>query len=276
MVVALKVLLAPLLVAGCTYVVQRWGTTTGGWLLGLPLTSGPVSVLLYLEYGPRFAREAARGSLLGLVAVAAFCSAYVFLATRQPWWRTLLAAYIACVATALALAELHPGFAATIVLVLCLLGMLAWRLASAAKGDMARSSATRGLVVRMVIAAGVVFAVTTSAEALGPSAAGMLAPLPVVAVIMAVSSHATGRSEAARDLLKGVLVGSWGGAAFFVVLGAMLVPGQALGTYAAAIAAAVGAALLAPRIAALLPALRPVEGPLHRVVFVPVRGHAAR
>ena len=83
----LKLALTPLLIAVATIArARRWGPAVGGWLAGLPLTSGPqVSVFLAIEQGPRFAGEAAGGTLLGLPAVAAFCLVYAGGARRAPW-----------------------------------------------------------------------------------------------------------------------------------------------------------------------------------------------
>ena len=61
--VALKLLLAPLLILLATLAGRRWGPAVGGWLAGLPLTSGPVSLILALEQGPEFAARAALGTL---------------------------------------------------------------------------------------------------------------------------------------------------------------------------------------------------------------------
>ena len=73
---ALKLTLTPILIAAATLASRRWGPAVGGCFLGLPLTSGPVSVFLALEQGGPFAARAARGSILGLIGVAAFYVAY--------------------------------------------------------------------------------------------------------------------------------------------------------------------------------------------------------
>ena len=72
----LKATLTPLLIAVATLAARRWGPAVGGWVAGLPLTSGPVSVFLAVEQAPAFAAHAACGTLLGLIAVAVFCVAY--------------------------------------------------------------------------------------------------------------------------------------------------------------------------------------------------------
>jgi hypothetical protein len=65
-----------------TLAARRWGETIAGWVVGLPLTSGPTSVFFALEQGPAFAAEAAVATLLGLVATAAFFIGYI-LGTRS-------------------------------------------------------------------------------------------------------------------------------------------------------------------------------------------------
>ena len=79
---AIKLIVTPLIVLAATLAARRWGDAVGGWLVGLPLTSGPVSVFLALERGPAFAAHAADGSLAGVVAQAAFCFGYAALARR--------------------------------------------------------------------------------------------------------------------------------------------------------------------------------------------------
>ncbi len=44
----LKLVLSPLLLLMATLAVRRWGAAVGGLLVGLPLTSGPVSIFLAL------------------------------------------------------------------------------------------------------------------------------------------------------------------------------------------------------------------------------------
>ena len=63
MILALKLLLAPLLIYGVTLAGRRWGPTASGFLIGLPLVSGPISFILACEYGPDFASRSAVGNL---------------------------------------------------------------------------------------------------------------------------------------------------------------------------------------------------------------------
>ncbi len=87
MAIFLKLLLTPVLIAIATLAARRYGLALGGWLAGLPLVSAPVSIFLALEEGPEFAGSAARAGLLGLVAVAGFCLAYVLVARKGVGFR---------------------------------------------------------------------------------------------------------------------------------------------------------------------------------------------
>lgn len=44
--VAMKLVVTPLLIGGVTLAGRRWGEHMGGWLVALPLTSGPVASFL--------------------------------------------------------------------------------------------------------------------------------------------------------------------------------------------------------------------------------------
>lgn len=75
-----KLCTMPLLILATTLASRRFGQATGGWLVGLPLTSGPIAVFLALEHGAGFAQLAATGSLAGTTAEACFAVAYARLA----------------------------------------------------------------------------------------------------------------------------------------------------------------------------------------------------
>jgi hypothetical protein len=73
---AIKLIVTPLVVFMASLAARRWGDVVAGWLVGLPLTSAPVSVFLAIEQGPSFAAQAADGSIAGVLSQAAFCLGY--------------------------------------------------------------------------------------------------------------------------------------------------------------------------------------------------------
>src|SRR5579862_7405033 len=88
---ALKLTVTPVLILAASLASRRWGETIGGWLVGLPLTSGPVCFFLALDQGVGFAAATGLGSMAGAGAEAAFCLGYAWTA-RVAGWPAALAA----------------------------------------------------------------------------------------------------------------------------------------------------------------------------------------
>lgn len=260
----MKVLLAPLLLAAGSFVAWRWGASVGGLVLGLPLVSGPVSVLLFLEHGERFAESAARGTLLGLLATGAFCVWYALLARRTRWWLTLLLAYVACLMVAWGLSFVHVPLLWAAASVLIILGALSAFSRPVECGPVQKTGAAP-LVIKMIAASVIVVAITAGADLLGPTVVGLLAPLPIILALMAASSHRRQGSEAARGLLRGALAGTWGGAAFFAVVAIALGALSPLLAYVVALAAALTAVAIATAVQDAAPARARIASDWHRV-----------
>jgi hypothetical protein len=214
-IAACKLLLTPALLALATLAGRRFGERAAGWLAGLPLTSGPVSVFLTLEQGRAFAARAASGTLLGLVSVAAFSAAYALAAARGAGWRasTSLGALAFLGATS-ALARVPAGAPLAFSLALAA-ATLALCLVGRPRGARARTAATRwDLPLRALVATALVLALTAAARRLGPALAGLLSPFPAFVGVLTVFAHVQRGERAARDVLAGALAGSYAFAAF--------------------------------------------------------------
>jgi hypothetical protein len=235
-----KVLISPLLLATSTFAMHKWGAVVGGLILGMPLVSGPVSVMLFTQYGSHFAVSAAYGTLLGFVAAAAFCASYAFVSRYRSWQESLLASLVAFFVSVWLLSLVHMSLGWILGFVLMALTSLAFTIAEPDEAPTVAAPRKRSLAIRMVAAGFVVLLITASARFLGPEMSGLLAPLPVLATIMAVSFHRNSKSDAVHGLLRSAVLGSWGGAAFFaaviMLLGAF---GPALTYSVAAVAALV-------------------------------------
>jgi len=233
---ALKLVVTPALIAAASFAGRRWGQAVSGWFVGLPLTSGPIAFFLAVDQGASFAAAAASGSLAGAAAETAFCVAYARAAARWRWPLALAAACLAFGAVAALIQRLDLPLIALAPAALAVLGI--------ALGLMPEGSELRtpippprwDIPARMVIATALVFAITGAAPTLGPRVSGVLASFPVYAAILTVFAHRSGADPALR-VLKGLLLGLFAFAGFFVVLGASL---ERLG-----VAAAFGAAIFA-------------------------------
>ncbi|MBP8242711.1 MAG: hypothetical protein KAX36_10045, partial [Thermoflexales bacterium] len=80
-----KLITTPIVMALATWISRRLGVGVGGWIAGLPVTSGPVSIFLALQHSPQFAADAALGTMSGSASASVFCVIYAFVARRARW-----------------------------------------------------------------------------------------------------------------------------------------------------------------------------------------------
>jgi len=230
-----KLVLTPALIAGASLAGRRWGHAVSGWLVGLPLTSGPVAFFLAVERGPAFAAEASLGSLAGAIAEAAFCLAYAYLARGSA--RALAGGTVAFALVATVLQRAMTSWLVAALGAYVILALVLW-LMPRARAAVASSAPPRwDLPARMIVATVLVLAITESAPMIGARVSGVLATFPVYAAILTVFAH-HGSAAAAIQVLRGLLWGLFGFASFFVILGALL---ERAGIVTAFVAASAGA-----------------------------------
>jgi hypothetical protein len=247
---ALKLVLTPVLVGAASLAGRRWGPAVGGWLIGIPFTSGPIAFFLALSPGPRFAAAAAVGIMAGAMSQAAFCLAYSWVALRSAWALSLLAATIAYAAATVVLdavlLPVPPLFGVIIVVLVISLVLMpgqAGRLFD--RVEFPRWD----IPARIVVATSFVIVLTAAAPLLGARLAGLLAPFPLSGGVLAGFAHRIQGADPAVGVLRGLLLGLFAFATFFLALTLLLPAGIAV-AFALAIAAAVlvqGASLLIGR-----------------------------
>src|SRR5207245_1379736 len=167
---------------------------------------------------------AAAGVLAGALSQAAFALAYGWTSLRRGAGAALAAATAAFLAATLVwtLIPLSPVEIAPVVV----LGLVA------AIRIMPGSSAERpaptapgwDIPLRMAIATALVLALTSAAPLLGARLAGLLAPYPLFAAVMALFAHRSAGADASRDVLRGLLYGLFAFAAFYAVAALTLAP----------------------------------------------------
>ena len=234
----LKLVLTPALIGTATLVGRRWGQSVGGWLVGLPLTTGPVAFFIALDHGAAFGAAAVVGSLVGAVAEAAFTVAYGWSATRTAWLPALLAGSVAYAVTAAVLQPIGLGPAALFGLVVAALAVSIRLMPAGVPGATPAAAPRWDLPARMVLATAVVLALTALAPRLGARWSGLLATYPLFAAILTAFGHRMQGAGAALGVLRGLLFGLFSFAAFCFVLAVGLVPLGIGGAFAGAIAVA--------------------------------------
>jgi hypothetical protein len=186
-ILALKLVLTPLLVGMASLSGRGWGPEIGGWLLGVPFTSAPVAFFLALSPGQRFAATA------GFVVVTALLNLVVL----SPWitFGVMIGVVVVSIAA-------MPG-----------------------QGIKVREDVTFprwDIPARIAVATVFVVALTAVAPLLGPRLAGLLAPFPLYATVLATFAHRLQGSASAVAVLRGLVLGLFGFAAFFLTLGQLL------------------------------------------------------
>lgn len=215
----LKLTLAPLLILLVSLAERKWGAAVSGLLVGLPLTTGPVLLILSLERGAVFSAHTSVGSLLGLAALAAFALTYARVSRSRGWAPSLLVStgcYVV-VATVLLNQPLRTG---TWAFLLACCALVAARLSLPRTLSTEAKPQTFGngeVVVRMATAAALVFSLTGVATLLGPAVSGAVAMFPIYTSIVAVFNHMKSNAQA-LSVLKGAVTGGFGTAAFLAIL----------------------------------------------------------
>lgn len=235
---ALKLTLAPLLVAVATRVARLLGHRAGGLVGGLPVVAGPIVLIYAVEQGVPFAAEAAAGAVLGILSLIAFCLAYAALAPRAGLVGALAGGWLAFGAATAALSVVEPPLALSAALVLATIGLATWLLHRAAPGEPAPGVGSELLGWRLLVTAMLVVALTAAAHDLSPHLAGLLAPFPIITAVLAGFTQAHASADAAIELLGGLVPALVCFLAFFAILAATLDQTSAVAAFGLATAAA--------------------------------------
>src|SRR5581483_3905291 len=222
---ALKLIVTPVLILAASLASRRWGEAIGGWLVGLPLASGPVCFFLALDQGTGFAAAAGIGCLAGAAAEAGFTIAYGQVSRRFGWPAALAAASVAYFLGAAVL-----GWAALplwpLVILVWIALCLALRLMPRLEGSgLAAPAVPRwDIPARVVVATSLVLGITALAPYLGPRLSGLFATYPVFAAVLTAFSHHARGPAAGLQVLRGLTTGLFAFTGFFVVLAETLHP----------------------------------------------------
>jgi len=220
----LKLVLVPGLVAGVTLGARRWGPQIGGWLTALPLVAGPTLFFLAMEQGDAFAARAALSTLVGLIGVSAFGVAYGWTALRFGWAPSVLAGWAGFVVVTV-LAQTVRWTPATALVTTLAAFALTVRVLPAERGRPGPIVPPAwDLPLRMTGTLAVVLTVTSVADRLGPGLSGALAPFPVALAVVAVFAHAQQGAPQAIRLLRAFYPAMWGFGLFCLVVALALVP----------------------------------------------------
>ena len=226
----LKLFVVPALVLTVTLGARRWGPRVGGFLASFPILAGPTLFFFAIEQGPAFVREAARATLMALVAVSVSGLVYARASLRTPWWASLAASWGSFVVATLALNSFRWPLTSALVVAVGSFFLVRALLPAARGAQVAAERSAWDLPLRTLASMVAVLTLTGLAEMLGPRVSGAFTAFPTALGILLVFTHAQQGAPSAIRFLHGFLPGMWGFAVFVFVLAVAIVP---LGTWIA-------------------------------------------
>jgi len=221
-ILVLKLVLAPVIIGSASLAGRKWGPAISGWIIGLPLTSGPVIFFVALSHPVSFAANAILGVISSGISLVLYVLTYAWLARRFRWYVALTGSLLVFAASTTLLETvsfpLIPSF-----LAVCAAITLGLRLMP---NDVLKpGNAEMGLwdiPSRILIGTSFILLITESASFLGPRLTGLLTTIPLYVTILTVFAHRHQGPAAAAHLLRGLLYGLFAFAAFFITLGLFL------------------------------------------------------
>ena len=237
MAALLKLALVPLVVWLASVAGRRWGHSATGWISGLPLIAGPISVFLTIDHGPQFAADAAAATLQVTGAAALHCFVFAHASRRFGWLASLLLGWTAFVAGSvmLGVVPLPPLAGAALTAVFL-------PLALAGLPRVPRRSGPTGvpgveLALRVSVAAALAAAVTLGANSFGPRVSGILLTFPITGSVLPPFTLALHGADATVRLLAGFLSGLFAFATFHFTVATALPAWSPFAVYPLAIGA---------------------------------------
>jgi len=243
-----KLVVTPLIIGVVTLVGRRWGPRVAGLLVGLPLTSAPVSVFLATERGTAFAAGAAVGAIVGFFTSCCCIAAYALVARRREWPVALLAGLTVLTGLAFLLNDipfsLGSAFATSATGIVVLWAVVIRPVETVGEVDTKEEAPAAApawdVPARMLMVTAMVAGLTAAATVLGPRASGVLSAFPILGGVLSVFTHRHDGPRAANTVIRAMIIGSIPGILFFAVVGVLAAPGRLAVTYAAAAVVALG------------------------------------
>jgi hypothetical protein len=230
-----KLILTPSMMYVASAAGRRWGPGVSGWLTGLPLLAGPISIFICLEQGPAFAAHAAGATLLGMWSSCAFCLAYCA-ASRFGWATASVAAIVAFTAGTALLHHVQVSQWLGLAGVFAGAALCLKTIRAPTARPVSIAPPAWDMPMRLVIAGAFVLVQTGIAGWLGPQLSGLVIPFPIVVILLTAFAHHQYGVDGAVRVLRGFLIGMYAFASFFVVVALGLERLGAIGAYSLALA----------------------------------------
>jgi len=238
-ILVLKLILAPIIIGSASLAGRKWGPAVSGWIVGMPLTSGPVIFFVALSHESAFAANAALGVLSGGLSLVAFALTYSWLATRFHW-PVAIGGSLLVFAISTALLQNYTFPLWPIFGMVC--AMLVIGLYLMPKDIVEKESENKpgrwDISIRIFIGTSFILLLTGIAPLIGPRLTGLLTTIPLYITILTIFAHRHQGPAAAAHVLRGLLYGMFAFTGFFITLSLLIEQVSLASAFGAAILAA--------------------------------------
>ena len=218
-ILALKLILAPLIIGGASLAGRRWGPVVSGWLIGLPLTSGPVAFFVAISHNQTFAASTILGTLSGGPSLVVFCLAYAWLSKRFSWVISIIGSMLSFFGVLLLMQNIILPLALLFPLVVAFILAGLWLMPD--EKQIAEGETKPGpwdLPARILIGTSFILGLTAVAPFIGARLTVLLSTIPLYTAILTIFAHRLQGPNGAAGVLRGLLYGLFGFAGFYLVL----------------------------------------------------------
>jgi len=222
-ILILKLVLAPVIIGSASLAGRKWGPAVSGWIVGLPLTSGPVAFILAVSHGVPFAFGAIRGTLSGGFSLIAFCLTYAWLARKFNWIiAALTSLFVFAVMTAL-MQNVDIPFIPLFCAVILVIFIGLWLMPKQTQLESSESTPGKwDIPARILVGTSFILLMTGIAPYIGPRLTGLLTTIPLYVSILTIFAHRHHGPASANSVLHGLILGLFSFAGFYLVLGLLI------------------------------------------------------
>lgn len=218
----LKLILAPLIIGSASLAGRKWGASISGWLVGLPLTSGPVVFFLALSHNREFVFESIQGVLSGLFSIVAFSLAYAWSAKKLTWLISFTLSVMAFFSVTLIFQNISLPFLTIFIydIIVILFSVILMP-----KSGNSKSTATPSkwdIPSRIIIGTSFIILITAIAPYIGARLTGVLTMIPLYVSILTIFAHRHDGGDSAINVLRGLTYGLFAFASFYLTLGLLI------------------------------------------------------
>jgi hypothetical protein len=221
-ILVLKLVLAPFIIGSASLAGRKWGHAVSGWIVGMPLTSGPVIFFVALSHDVTFAANAALGVISGGLSLVAYALTYAWLATRFRWYIALTGSFLVFGVSTTFLQNvtlpLIPVFLAVSSAIV--MGLRLMPEEAVEEGD--TQPGQWDIPSRILIGTSFILLLTGSASFIGSRLTGLLTTIPLYVTILAIFAYGHQGAAAAAHVLRGLLYGMFAFVGFFITLNLLI------------------------------------------------------